>query len=128
MSRLLLSSMSRRSVQPNRISVPDLSGEDAFFDQFVIAVQGAMSQPRIFLRRDSSISADDSGWLLASVENPEELADETRLESIAIASLVQRRPALLQALTLPRGFIVVFSGDSIEQIFDAGGRLRVPEG
>lgn len=103
----------------------NVDGEDAYFDQFIIAAHGVLTQQRIFLRRESSISTEDSGWLLASVEDPEALACAVDLERIAIASLVQLRPSLLQVLVLPPGFIVVFSDDSIEQIFDAGGRQRV---
>jgi hypothetical protein len=103
----------------------NVDGEDAYFDQFMIAVPGVLPQPRIFLRREGSISSEDSGWLLGSVEDPEALARGTGLERIAIANLVRYRRALLQTLTLPLGFIVVFSDDSIEQIFDAGGRQRI---
>ncbi len=102
----------------------DVDGEDAYFDQFVIAAPGTLSQPKIFLRHGESISAEDSGWLLGSVEDPEALARETALERVAIASFVRLRPALLQAFTLPRDFVVMFSGDAIEQVFDAAGRER----
>lgn len=102
----------------------NVEGEDAYFDQCIIAAPGALAQSKVFLRREGSISAKDSGWLLGSVEDPEALARDTELECIVTASLIQRRPALLQALTLPPGFLVVFSSDSIEQIFDAGGRQQ----
>jgi len=105
----------------------DVDGEDTFFDQLLVAAPGALSQPKVFLRRGDSISPEDSGWLLAAVDDPEALAREPDLERILSASLVRSRPALLQVLTLPRGFIVVFSGDSIEQILDAGGRQRLTE-
>jgi len=45
---------------------------------------------------------------------------------VLIAGLVARRPALLQAVTLPTGFIVLFSGDALEKVFDAAGRVRFP--
>ena len=102
----------------------DVDGEDVFFDQKVIAAPGAVAQPEIFLRRGDSLSEDDSGWLLGTVEDPEALTRGHGLEGVSIASLVGRRRTLLQALTLPSGFIAVFSGDSIEQIFDAAGRER----
>ena len=102
----------------------DVDGEDAFFDQFVITAPGSVSQPKVFLRRDASISSEDSGWVLGGVEDPEALTRDD-LERIAIANFVQLRPPFLQALSLPVGFIVQFSEDSIEQIFDAGGRARL---
>lgn len=95
----------------------DVDGEDVFFDQKLIAAPGALAQPEIFLRRGDTLSEEDSGWLLGTVEDPEALTRGEDLEGVWIASLAVRRRALLQALTLPEGFIVVFSGDSIEQIF-----------
>lgn len=103
-----------------------VDGMDAFFDQAIIAAPGALAQPNIFLRRTSSISSEDSGWLLATLEDPEALASDDGLESVLIASLLGHRPALLQALTLPTGFIVLFSSDALEKVFDASGRVRFP--
>jgi hypothetical protein len=102
-----------------------VDGEDAFFDQSIIAAHGALAEPDVFLRHASSVSPEDSGWLLGTTADPEALAREDQLEAVSIASLVARRPALLQALALPSEFIVLFSGDSVEQIFDAAGRARL---
>lgn len=103
-----------------------VDGADAFFDQAVIAAPGALAQPDIFLRRTSSISHADSGWLLATLDDPEALTRDDGLESVLVAGLVAHRPALLQALTLPTGFIVLFSGDALEKVFDAAGRVLFP--
>ena len=124
-SRTIDNSLEVLAAQVRLLHRLEIDGEDVFFDQFVIAAPGTLAQPRIFLHREGSISAEDSGWLLGNTEDPEALARDARLEHIAIANLIGLRRSLLQALTLPRGFIVVFSGDSIEQIFDAGGRERV---
>ena len=102
----------------------DVDGEDAFFDQVIIASPGALTQPKIFLRHASRVSAEDSGWLLGTLDDPEALNRDNSLETVLIASLVVRRPALLQALVLPSGFVVLFSGDSLEQIFDSAGSVR----
>jgi len=104
----------------------DVDGEDVCFEQAVIAAPGALGAPEIFLRRAGSSSAEDSGWLLGTVFDPEALTRGDGLESVPIASLVGRRRALLQALTLPTGFVVLFSGDVIEQVLDAAGRERWP--
>jgi len=103
-----------------------VDGVDAFFDQAIIAAPGALAQPDIFLRRTSSVSPADSGWLLATLDDPEALTRDDGLESVLIAGLVAHRPALLQALTLPPGFIVLFSGDALEKVFDGAGRVRLP--
>ena len=103
-----------------------VDGMDIFFDQAIIAAPGALAQPNIFLRRTSSISSEDSGWMLATLDDPEALTRDDGLESVLIASLLVHRPALLQSLTLPTGFIVLFSGDVLEQVFDAAGQARFP--
>lgn len=124
-SRTIDTSLEVLTAQVSLLHRLDVDTEDAYFDQFMITTSGGPLQPRIFMRRESSISSEDSGWLLGSVEDPEALARESGLERIAIASLVSVRRSLLQAITLPPGFIVTYSGDSIEQIFDAGGRQRL---
>lgn len=103
-----------------------VDGEDAFFDQVIISAPGALAQPKIFLRRASRISAEDSGWLLGTLDDPEALTREDGLEAVLIANLVALRPALLQVITLPSGFIALFSGESLEKIFDSAGRARFP--
>lgn len=102
-----------------------LDGDDAYFDQQIVGARGALSKPNIFLRRGAAVSPEDSGWLLAAVDDPEALSRDD-LESVLIASLVERRPALLQALVLPAGFIAIFSGEVVEQILDSAGRSRLP--
>ena len=103
----------------------DIDGEDAYFDQFLVASPGAIKKSHIFLRRVDPIMPEDSGWLLGDAEDPEALGTETELERILLAKLVQQRPAVLQALALPIGSMVVFAGPEIERIYDAGGRERM---
>jgi hypothetical protein len=100
----------------------DVDAEDVFFDQKLIAAPGALAASGVFLRRGDRLSEEDSGWLLGTLEDPEALTLGEGLEGVWVASLVERRPALLQALVLPAGFIAIFSGDSIDQILDAAGR------
>lgn len=100
----------------------DVDAEDVFFDQKVIAAPGAIEASGVFLRRGDRLTEEDSGWLLGTLEDPEALTRGEGLEGLWVASLVERRPALLQALVLPAGFIAIFSGDSIDQILDAAGR------
>lgn len=100
----------------------DIEGEDVFYDQVILAAPGSLAQPNIFLRRAAYAMAEDSGWLLGSLEDPEALSRAEELDAVSIASLVYRHPALLQALTLPPGFIAVFADSVLQQIYDAAGR------
>ena len=104
----------------------NVSGEDAFYDQFIVVVSGSLSAQRVFLRRERSLSVDDSGWVLGTVDNPEALSgDIANFERHSIASLVHLRPSLLEAVSLPVGFIAVFSGAHLEQVLDTEGVQRL---
>ena len=109
------------AVQTQLLHRLKVDGEDVFFDQSIIAARGAVEQPNIFLRHGSSIAAEDSGWVLGTLDDPEALSRGEDLEAVSIASLVVHRPGLLQVLTLPSDFVVLFSGDLVEQIYDADG-------
>lgn len=100
-----------------------VDGADVFFDQALVAARGALAQAEIFMRRTPSTSREDSGWLLATTDDPEALAREGGVEGVLVATLVARRPSLLQALTLPVGFLAIFSGEALEKVFDASGRV-----
>jgi hypothetical protein len=116
-----------QSEQTHLLQFLDVDGQDTCFDQKLIAAEGALAQSNIYLRRRASTLHDDSGWLLATPDDPEALTREEGLEGVFVAHLVMQRPALLQALALPTDFIVVFSGDTIQQIFDAAGRIQYDE-
>jgi hypothetical protein len=51
-SRTIDTSLAVLPAQIHLLHRPDVDGEDAFFDQYVIAAPGVLSQPRIFLRRE----------------------------------------------------------------------------
>ena len=104
-----------------------VDGDDAYFDQSIVAAPKAIEQADVFLRRVPRVSPKDSGWLLGAQSDPEALGGN-QLDGVSIASLVTRRPALLQVLALPSEFVVLFRGDSLEQIFDAAGRPRLAAG
>jgi hypothetical protein len=97
------------------------TGEDAWFDQLLLAAPGALMERELFLRRTSAVADDDSGWLLGALRDPEALADAAALEPVPIARLVASRWSLLAALALPRDYVAIFDGDAVEQVVDADG-------
>lgn len=106
-----------------------LQGEDVFHDQLIVATPGALRYPNVFLRRTPPSSANDSGWSLGRLDDPEELQRAQSLETFTVASLVEARDELLQVLTLPVDCIVVFHDGTLHEVFDPRGRelLRGPE-
>lgn len=99
-----------------------VEGEDVSYDQVIIAAPNALAAVDVYVRRTPSGKPPDSGWLLATLADPEALTRGDALEAVAIATLVVRRRALLQALTLPTGFTALFSGDRLTEVLDAAGR------
>ncbi|MDB5145997.1 MAG: hypothetical protein JWQ57_17, partial [Mucilaginibacter sp.] len=64
-----------------------MEGEDVYFDQAVILVRNVLPQSDIFMRRTLSTLPDDSGWLIGSLNNPEELSDDSKIEAMQITRL-----------------------------------------
>jgi len=100
-------------------------GTDVWLDQLLIAAPGALTAPALYVRRAQSRTPEDSGWLLATLADPEALTRAEGLEAIAIATLVTRRRPVLQALTLPVGFTAIFEGDRLTEVLDGAGRPRL---
>ena len=83
--------------------------------QKVVVAAGALDEPQVQLLRGPG----DSGWSISHVDEDEE---EDALESLRVCDLLHSRPALLQAMTLPPGYLVVFDGDEIQSVDDPSGK------
>jgi hypothetical protein len=116
------------SAQVSLIRKLRVVGVDAYLDQVVLMSEGTLDDPEVFLQRDSSLSEADSGWTLSPFPPSDTSSGDAELQAVTIASLAARRPSLLQVLTLPIGYIAIFSGDSLEQVFDDSGRTCFPQG
>ena len=81
----------------------------------VVVAEGALDEPQVQLLRGPG----DSGWSISHVDEDEE-ADA--LGSLRVCDLLHERPALLQAMTLPPGYLVVFDGDEIQSVDDPSGK------
>jgi hypothetical protein len=103
-------------------------GEDVSYDEVIIAAPGAVAAVDVFVRRTPRGTPPDTGWLLATLADPEALTRGAALEVVPIATLVVRRRALLQALTLPTGFTALFSGDHLTEVLDGAGRPMLARG
>jgi hypothetical protein len=110
--------------QAHLLHLTGADGHDAYFDQKIVLAPDAIDDLDIFLRRDTALSDDDSGWAVARLRDPESLSGGEDLRALWIAHLVDRRPSLLQALTLPTGFIVTMQSDAVHTVYDAAGTVR----
>ena len=90
------------------------------FDDKVIARKGALAQERLWTLR-SPPTRGDSGWYigpLARLPAPQ----PHELESLFAFQLMSLRPQLLQALTLPADWAVVWDGSEVVEVLDEQGR------
>lgn len=93
-----------------------LRSEPARFQQNVVIGKDCLQQRRVYLEHKQPVTPNDSGWYIGPVEGtPQEF------ESIHVYQLLRLRPSLLQALTLPPGYLVVFDGDEIKAVLDERG-------
>jgi len=92
-----------------------LEGEAALFRDKIVVAKGSILSKSVYLERSKEVVAGDSGWYLGFVEESEQPQE---LEAYYVYQLLKLRPSLLQALALPRGYLVVFNGDEIEAVLN----------
>ena len=88
--------------------------ENVRYNEKILIAKNALQERDVFLHRLSNCRKGDSGWCIKSVEN----ADVKDYEAFYAYQLLELRPALLSALALPYGYIIVFEGDNIVEIID----------
>ncbi|GEM_PF-5773607 len=91
----------------------DLREVPSMFNQKVTAVNGVFGSKRIFLSRTAVDDPLDSGWHCGNLDDDSE---DDQLEAIYAYQLLKIRPSLLQAMSLPQNFLIVFEGDQIQDV------------
>lgn len=81
----------------------------------VIVAKGTIELDNLYLERAKNYEKGDSGWYIGPVD---ESINTDELEAYYLYQLLKIRPALIQVLALPKGYIVVFIKDSIEAVLD----------
>jgi len=83
----------------------------ALFQDKVVLAKGCLDEKRVYLERTKNSPPGDSGWYIGPAAGGKR---KPALEAIYVYDLLKERPALLQVLALPPGYLVVFDGDKIE--------------
>jgi hypothetical protein len=81
----------------------------------------ALEASDLFLKRQQPAGPEDSGWYIGNMDSIEVDDSENSSEVVRIFELLRRRPAILQALTLPPEYLVVLRGDTVSEILDKDG-------
>jgi hypothetical protein len=99
-----------------------LSEVGVLFSEEVFVRNRALEGSNLFLKRQPPAGPQDSGWYVGNVARIEVDDSEDSSEVVRIFELLRRRPAVLQALTLPPGYLVLLRDDRVAEILDKDGR------
>jgi hypothetical protein len=111
------------TAQLDLLRVVSLTPEICRFNQTLLVRKGALDQRYIFARRQPA-SGSESGWYVGPADSPAEKPAPSDLEAIPLYSLMNRRPQILLALSLPVGCMVVWDGPFITTLLDPQGQNR----
>lgn len=117
------------SVQLEQNDVVKLSaaeGEATLFQDTFISSEQALESERIYLERTEHRTDGSSGWYLGPAES--EQVDQAELRRYYVFQLLTRRPGVLKALALPKGYVVVLNGEDVEAVLDTEDRNVWPVG
>lgn len=84
----------------------------------VIVEDGVLSERLVYAERTPDVETGDSGWFVGAVERS---VPARPLISIRGWQLLHERPAIVAALALAPGFLVVFDGADMISIVNSGG-------
>ncbi|MCA9701528.1 MAG: hypothetical protein KC431_28670 [Myxococcales bacterium] len=107
-----LAVLARQRAVLERVNV---AGEAIDFDEHVLTIAGSLDIDEVLLLRVPSPGGRLTGWRLAPTAG---IKEEDALESLPVHVILRRRPALLDAMLLPPGYIVYFAGDQMTTILD----------
>ncbi len=88
------------------------------YDDKVVLRKGCLSLKRVYAQRQEP-DEGDSGWYVGPVDDPGGVPGREDLEARYVFQLLRERPALLDIVALPEGYLVVFDGEQIEAVLDA---------
>lgn len=92
-----------------------LEGEPTAFSDKVVHATGCLGDRRVYLERQPATGVDDSGWFIGPTVGG---SAPDRYEGIHAYQLLFARPAALQVLCLPVGYLAVLEGEEVAAVVD----------
>ncbi len=89
------------------------------FDEEVLVIKGALEQPRVYMGRVPSPGGRLSGWRIAPTVGD---ITDSEIDYMTIHAIYRARPALLQVMLLPPGYLAFFDGNRLEALLDPQDR------
>lgn len=93
----------------------DETGQAVNYDQHVLTVRGALEEEDVYLVRVESPGGRLTGWRIA----PTEERPVEEVDSLPVHEILRRRPELVEAMTLPPGYMAFYEGKDLAIIVDA---------
>jgi hypothetical protein len=90
-----------------------VAGQPIDFDQHVLAFRGALETDEVFLLRVESPGGRMTGWRLSQTD---EVPEGSAIDSLPVYAILAARPALLDAMLLPPGYMAFYSGETLTTI------------
>jgi hypothetical protein len=98
-------------------------GPSTTFDNSIYVIEGAWAADVVCMRREELDGSPFSGWLVDVAVPPQPGSDVDTGRIGKVATVFAERPALLAALRLPPGFVVVADSRDLTAVHDASGDL-----
>jgi hypothetical protein len=105
-----LATLARQRAVLEHAGVP---GQPIDFDEHVLAIRGSLELDEVFLLRVESPGGRMTGWRLSPTDG---IPEGAQTDSLPVYEILQARPALLDAMLLPPGYMAFFSGNTLTTI------------
>jgi hypothetical protein len=112
-----LATLARQRRVLEQVGVP---GAAIDFDQHVLSIVGVLEQSELMLIRVESPGGRMTGWRLTPAEG---IAESDEVESLPVYAILAARPELLDAMLLPPGYLVLYSGDQLTTIVNEANEI-----
>jgi hypothetical protein len=100
-------------------------GVDARYDQMIIATRNWLETPDLFLKRDLPQFPEDTGWFIGYLDDLEAARPPHETQALYVYELLILRPALMQLLALPPGYLAIVNGETIRAVLDKDLKVRL---
>jgi hypothetical protein len=112
-----LATLARQRRVLEQVGVP---GAAIDFDQHVLAIRGVLEQTEVMLIRVESPGGRMTGWRLTPAAGIE---DSDEVETLPVYAILAARPELLDAMLLPPGYLVLYSGDQLTTVVNESDEI-----
>lgn len=92
-----------------------IEGELLRFCDKIVVAKNVMELDDIYLERTKDCEEGDSGWYIGPINDED---DTEEYEVFYAYELLKLKPSLIQVLTLPSGYLVIFEKDVVKAVVD----------